>query len=111
MFGTQSGYGVPVPMCGSHEWAIVNLPMLFQRRYTGIIVTSPGSIIVASRIPNSRLRIGKRKYANANATKALESVTRAAPRKLIQTLFQSQCPTGATLNRYWVCGCGRFGPV
>src|SRR5690348_6066773 len=75
------------------------------------MVTSPGSIIVPRRIAKSTPRSGKRKYANANATIALEIVTSAAPRKLIQTLFQSQCATGKTLKRYCFAGCGRFGPV
>src|SRR6059058_2856153 len=75
------------------------------------MVTSPGSIMVPSRIANRKLRIGNRKYAKANATIALEKVTAVAARKLIQKLLKSQCATGATLNRYCAFGSGRCGPV
>ncbi len=32
MFGTQSGYCVFVPMCGSTGWSSVKWPILFQSR-------------------------------------------------------------------------------
>src|SRR5581483_3123621 len=78
---------------------------------TGIIVTSPGSIIVARSTANRKFRSGNRKYANANAIIALTNIVSPAPRKLIQQLLKSQCPTGATLKRYCGCGLGMSGPV
>src|SRR5215203_3397619 len=98
-------------MCGSQSCASVKFPTLFHSRYTGIIVTWPGSIIVASRTANRKFRSGKRKYANEKATIALESVTASAARPLIQKLLKNQCATGATFRRYCVAGTGRSGPV
>ena len=70
-------------------------PSLFQIRYVGISVTTPGSIIVASTHPKSALRIGKRKYANPNATSALEIVTVSAARKPIHMLLKNHVANGA----------------
>ena len=71
---------MPVPRCGS---TVVEREVADRvpEQETGIIVTSPGSIIVARRTPKSALRQRKRKYANANATIALENVTDRAERR------------------------------
>src|SRR5215212_7047960 len=58
-----------------------------------------------------KLRSGKRKYANEKATIALERVTAAAARPLIQKLLKNQWATGATFKRYCVAGTGRSGPL
>src|SRR6266511_1868299 len=72
---------------------------------------SPSIRAAANRSPNRKLRSGKRKYAKAKATSALENVVSAAPSALIQTLFQSQRATGAMLNKYCLAGIWCFGPV
>ena len=70
-------------------------PSLFQSRYVGTSVTTPGSIIVASTQAKKKLRSGNLKYANPKATSALEIVTVPAASTPIQMLFQSHVPNAA----------------
>src|SRR3954452_20573777 len=75
------------------------------------MVTSPGSISVASRTPKKKFRSGKRKYAKAKPTSALANVVSAAPRQLIQMLFHIQRATGATLKSFCGAGLGIASPL
>jgi hypothetical protein len=70
-------------------------PTAFHSRYTGTIVTAPGSIIVPSTSPNSTLRPRNRKCAKPKATIALDTVTAVAAASPTTMLLNSHSSIGA----------------
>lgn len=65
-------------------------------RNVGIIVTAPGSIMVASTSANRAPRPRKRKNAKPHATSALDTVTRPAASTVTTTVFPSHSASGAS---------------
>ncbi len=93
--GTVSGKKVLIQL--GEPWK-PNAGSLEKRMNCGIIVTTPGSIMVASTTEKSLSRPGQRNRANEYATMDVESTEPMTEKKVITTVFIVQRPQEPKLN-------------